>query len=162
MKKLLSNLIHWKVNHRAIPLILFLLLSCSYITAQTKVTGVIKDEKGATLPGVNISVVGSNKSVSSDFDGRYGIEVPSDATLLVSYMGFESKKTIVNGQSIINVTLRSSSEDLKEVVIVGYGTMRKSDVTGSVSKVNVADLQKVTTIDASKALQGRVAGVNVI
>jgi TonB-dependent starch-binding outer membrane protein SusC len=141
---------------------LFLLLSCSYITAQTKVTGVIKDEKGATLPGVNISVVGSNKSVSSDFDGRYGIEVPSDATLLVSYMGFESKKTIVNGQSIINVTLRSSSEDLKEVVIVGYGTMRKSDVTGSVSKVNVADLQKVTTIDASKALQGRVAGVNVI
>lgn len=162
MKKLWSNLIHWKVNHRAIPLIMFLLLSCSFVAAQTKVTGITKDEKGTTLPGVNISVAGSNKSVSSDFDGKYTIEVPSDATLLFSFVGFEPKKMSVNGQSTINVILQSSSQDLKEVVVVGYGTMRKSDVTGSVSKVNATDLHKVTTVDASKALQGRVAGVNVI
>ncbi|PKB17288.1 TonB-dependent receptor [Flavobacterium sp. 5] len=162
MKKLLSNLFHWEVNHKTIPLILFLLLSCNCITAQTKVTGVVKDDKGLTVPGVNISVVGSQKSASSDFDGTYSIDAPANATLQFAFVGFETKRVSINGQSIINVNLHSSAEDLKEVVVVGYGTMRKSDVTGSVSKVNATDLHKATSVDAAKALQGRVAGVNVI
>ena len=76
MKKLLSNLNHWKTNHRAIPLILFLLLTCGYITAQTKVSGTVSDENGLTLPGANVLVVGSTKSVSTDIDGKYEIDVP--------------------------------------------------------------------------------------
>jgi TonB-linked SusC/RagA family outer membrane protein len=161
MKKLLSNLNHWKVNHRSIPLILFLVLSCNFITAQSKVHGIIKDEKGLTIPGVNVSVVGSGKSVSSDFDGKYAIEAPSNASLLFTFIGFETKKISVNGQSIINVNLRSSSEDLKEVVVIGYGTQRRKDVNGAISSVKTKDIENLKQISVDQMLQGKAAGVTV-
>lgn len=161
MKKLLSNLIHWKANYRSIPLILFLLLSCNFIVAQTKVHGVVKDDKGLTIPGVNVSVSGSGKSVSSDFDGKYSIEIPSNGTLVFSFIGFETKKVSVNGQSVINVNLRSSSEDLKEVVVIGYGTQKRKDVNGSISSVKTKDIENLKQISVDQMLQGKAAGVTV-
>jgi TonB-linked SusC/RagA family outer membrane protein len=132
------------------------------MNAQIKVQGVVKDSNNQALTGVLVNVEGTSKSVSSGFDGSYSIDVPANATLSFTFVGFQTRKIPVNGETVINVKMQSSTEDLKEVVIVGYGTMRKSDVTGSVGKVNVGDLRKVTTIDAAKALQGRVAGVNVM
>ena len=161
MKKLLSNLIHWKVNHRTIPLIMFLLLSSNYIVAQTKVSGVVKDDKGLTIPGVNVLVVGSNKSASSDYDGKYTIEAASDATLLFSFIGFENKKVTVNGQSTINIILQSSSEDLKEVVVIGYGTQKRRDVNGAISSVKSKDIENLKQISVDQMLQGKAAGVSV-
>jgi len=161
MKKLLSNLNYWKANHKAIPLILFLLLSCSYAVAQTKVNGVVKDEKGITIPGVNVSVLGSNQSTSTDFDGKFSIDVPSNGTLAFTFIGFETKKVAVKGQSTINVILSSTAEDLKEVVVIGYGTQKRKDVNSAISSIKSSDIEDLKVVSFDQMLQGKAAGVVV-
>ncbi|PJJ07142.1 TonB-linked SusC/RagA family outer membrane protein [Flavobacterium sp. 1] len=161
MKKLLSNLIHWKVNHRSIPLILFLLLSCNYITAQTKVQGVVKDDKGLTIPGVNITVVGSGKSVSTDFDGKFAVNAPSNATLSFSFVGFNTQKIAVDGRTTINVILKSSAEDLKDVVVIGYGTVKRKDVNSSISSISSKDIENIKVASFDQMMQGKASGVVV-
>lgn len=161
MKKLLSNLIHWKVNHRTIPLILFLLLSCNYIAAQTKVQGIVKDDKGITIPGVNITVVGSGKSVSTDFDGKFAVDAPSNATLSFSFIGFNTQKIAVDGRTTINVILKSSAEDLKDVVVIGYGTVKRKDVNSSISSISSKDIENIKVASFDQMMQGKAAGVVV-
>ncbi|MCV9928294.1 TonB-dependent receptor [Flavobacterium sp. LS1R49] len=161
MKKLLSNFIHWNANHIAVPLILILLLTSNFISAQTKIKGKVSDENGLTIPGANISIVGSSKSVSTDFDGKYEIEVPTNATLLFSFIGFNPQKIAVSGKTTINVTLKSTSEDLKEVVVIGYGTQKRRDVNGAISSVKAKDLENLKQISVDQMLQGKVAGVSV-
>ena len=98
----------------------------------------------------------------SDFDGNYSLEVPNNQTILVfSYLGFATKEIMVGSQTTINVSLQESAEDLDEIVIVGYGTQKKSDVTGAISSVKSEDLTKVVTTNPVDALQGRVSGVTV-
>lgn len=160
MKKLMTNFIHWNANHRAVPLILFLLLS-NFITAQVKVSGVVSDDKGLSIPGANISVVGSNVSVATDFDGKYTIDVPANGTLLFSFIGFDSQKVAVNGKTTINVSLKSTSEDLKEVVVIGYGTQKKKDVNGAISSVKSKDIENLKQVSVDQMLQGKAAGVSV-
>jgi hypothetical protein len=136
MKKLMSNLTHWKGNLRAFPLLCFLLLASNFITAQTKVQGIVSDPSGMTIPGVNVSIVGAQGSVSTNIDGKYEIDVPANATLLFSFIGYVPQKIAVKGATKINVTLKSSTEDLKEVVInVGYGTQKKKDVNSAISSI---------------------------
>jgi len=148
-------------------LILFLFTICIGFVfsanAQT-ITGVISGaDDGQPLPGVNIQEKGTSTGALTDFNGAYTINVSSNNSVLVfSFIGYKSQEITVGGQSTINLTLETEDTGIEEVVVVGYGTMRKSDVTGSVSKVNVEDLKKVTTIDAAQAIQGRVAGVNVM
>jgi TonB-linked SusC/RagA family outer membrane protein len=161
MKKLLSNLFHWKLNHRAVPLILFLLLSCNYIAAQTKVQGVVKDDKGVTIPGANITVVGSGKSVSSDFDGKYAIDVPSNGVLSFSFIGFNTQKITVAGRTTIDVALISSAEDLKDVVVIGYGTVKRKDVNSSISSISSKDIENLKVASFDQMMQGKAAGVVV-
>ena len=161
MKKLLSNLNHWKANHSAFLLVLFLLLSCNYIAAQSKVQGIVKDEKGVTIPGVNVSVEGSKQSISTDIDGKYAIEVSSNGTLIFTFIGFETKKVAVKGKSTINVILVSSAEDLKEVVVIGYGTQKRKDVNGAISSVKSKDIENLKQVTVDQMLQGKVAGVSV-
>jgi TonB-linked SusC/RagA family outer membrane protein len=161
MKKLLSNLFHWKLNHRAVPLILFLLLSCNYIAAQTKVQGVVKDDKGVTIPGANVSVVGSGKSVSSDFDGKYAIDVPSNGVLSFSFIGFNTQKITAAGRTTIDITLISSAEDLKDVVVIGYGTVKRKDVNSAISSINSKDIENIKAASFDQMMQGKAAGVVV-
>ncbi|MTH15771.1 TonB-dependent receptor [Flavobacterium sp. LC2016-01] len=160
MKKLMTNFIHWNANHKAVPLILFLLLS-NFITAQVKISGVVSDEKGMTIPGANISVVGTKTTASTDFDGKYSIDAPANGTLLVSFIGFDSQKIAIGGRNKINVTLQSSSEDLKEVVVIGYGTQKKKDVNGAISSVKSADIENLKQVSIDQMLQGKAAGVSV-
>jgi len=161
MKKLLSNLIHWKVNHRAIPLILFLLLSCNFIVAQTKVQGVVKDDKGLTIPGANVSVVGSGISTSTDFDGKYAIDVPANATLSFSFIGFNTQKIAVAGKTTINVNLISVAEDLKDVVVIGYGSVKRKDVNSAISSIAAKDIENLKVASFDQMMQGKAAGVVV-
>lgn len=161
MKKLMTNFIHWNANHRAVPLILFLLLTSNFITAQVKISGVVSDDKGMTIPGANITVVGSKATASSDFDGKYSIDAPENGTLVVSFIGFDSQKVAIAGRTKINISLKSSSEDLKEVVVIGYGTQKKRDVNGAISSVKSTDIENLKQVSVDQMLQGKAAGVSV-
>ncbi len=157
----MTNFIHWNANHKAVPLILFLLLTSNFITAQVKISGVVSDDKGMTIPGANITVVGSNATASSDFDGKYSIEAPANGTLVVSFIGFDSQKIAIAGRTKINISLKSSSEDLKEVVVIGYGTQKKRDVNGAISSVKSTDIENLKQVSVDQMLQGKAAGVSV-
>ncbi|WP_119792525.1 SusC/RagA family TonB-linked outer membrane protein [Flavobacterium anhuiense] len=161
MKKLMTHFLHWNANHRAVPLIVFLLLTSNFITAQVKITGVVSDDKGMTIPGANISVVGSKNTASSDFDGKYSIDAPSNGTLVVSFIGFDSQKIAIAGKTKINISLKPSSEDLKEVVVIGYGTQKKKDVNGAISSVRSKDIENLKQVSIDQMLQGKAAGVSV-
>lgn len=162
MKKPLSNLNHWKDSISVIPLFLFLFLTCSSILAQTKVSGVVKDANGLTLPGVNVVVVGSTNGVATDMDGKFQIDTPANATLSFSFIGFISQKTAIKGAQKLNITLKSSAEDLKEVIVnVGYGTQKRKDINSSISSVKGKDLEDLKMVNVDQMLQGKAAGVSV-
>jgi len=127
------------------------------------VTGKVTDEDGNPLPGVNIIIKGTIKGTITDVDGNYRIEVEDpDAVLVFSFVAMLTKEIKVGVQTEINITLAQDIIGLEEVVAIGYGTIRKSDLTGAVSKVTSSELVKISTSSVSQSLQGRVAGVRVI
>lgn len=129
---------------------------------QIKVSGIIKDSNGAPIPGVNVVVKGTANGVQTDFDGKFSIDVAeSNAALIISYIGFISQEIKIGNQTNITITLLEDYAKLDEVVVVGYGTQKKSDLTGSVSVVNVESAKKAVTYDVAKMLQGQAAGVTV-
>lgn len=148
-------------------IMLFLsLLMINEVSAQseTTVTGVVKDDTGFPLPGVNIIEKGTRNSASSDMDGKFKIKLTSaKAVLVVSYIGFENQSVPVAGKSSLNVVLKSSAEQLGEVKIVsyGYGTIKKENLTGSVSSISGKELAKMPVTNVAEALSGRLAGVSV-
>lgn len=117
--------------------------------------------ENAPMPGVNILVKGTANGVVSDFNGNYSINASSNDVLVFSYLGFKAKEISVGGKTQINVSLEEDTTSLDEVVVVGYGTQKKSDLTGSVSVVDMGSAKKTVTYDAAKMLQGQVAGVTV-
>jgi TonB-linked SusC/RagA family outer membrane protein len=143
---------------------LFVMLFCmasSSAIAQEVVSGKVVDESGEALIGVTITVQGTNVGTATDIDGSYSIKANSNDVLEVSYVGYQPKSIPVNGQSSINVTLGIDAEVLDEIVVVGYGSVKKSDVTGSVSSVKAEEIQAFPVLNAGQALQGRAAGVAV-
>jgi TonB-linked SusC/RagA family outer membrane protein len=126
------------------------------------VKGKIVDEKGESLPGATIQLKGTTKGVISDFDGVFSISVPSDATLVVSFLGYLSEEVVVAGKTDLgNITLATDIKELEQVVVIGYGTQRKVDLTGSVAIVNTEEMKKVSHSNISTMLEGRVAGVQI-
>ena len=142
-----------------------LLLSAFAIGAWAQsmtVTGTVtSSEDGEPLIGVSVIVKGKSVGVTTDYDGKYLINVDSNATLRFSYIGYEPAEMPVNGRSTIDVELKQVNDMLDEVVVIGYGAVRKSDLTGSVSSVNGDKLTKTPAPSLSNALQGQVAGVTV-
>ena len=123
---------------------------------------VTSSEDGMALPGVNVIVKGTKNGASTDFDGNYTIKVNSDNAILVfSYVGFKAKEVSVTSTTSINVSLEVDSSALEEVVVVGYGARKKSDLTGAVSSVKTEEITAFPVLDAQQALQGRAAGVAV-
>ena len=130
---------------------------------QRTVTGTIRDEAKAPMPGVNIWIEGTSIGVISDINGRYSISVPSaDAVIVFSFVGYNEMKVSSSGRTTIDVTMEPSVESLDEVVVVGYGVQRKRDVTGSITSVKTEDLQNLTMTSAAQALQGKAAGVQIV
>ncbi|MBP1640489.1 MAG: outer membrane protein SusC, starch binding [Bacteroidetes bacterium] len=146
-----------------VPGILFLLLlfSISAFGQAITVKGTVKDATNATLPGVNVRIQGSSSGTITDVDGKYSIQVPANAKLEFSFVGYSSQILAVNGKSVINITLAEDTKALSEVVVVGYGTQRREAVTGSVASMNGDKLRDVPAANIARALQGRVAGVEM-
>ena len=128
--------------------------------AQTTVTGTVSDDKGP-IPGVNVNVKGTKSGVSTGFDGTYSIQVPSNGVLVFSFLGFTSREIGVNGQKKINVTLQEDSNNLKEVVVIGYGAQRKEAVTGSVASIKGSEIREVPSANITQSMQGRLPGVQI-
>ncbi|MCP9199057.1 TonB-dependent receptor [Gramella sp. GC03-9] len=126
------------------------------------VSGNVTDENGMPLLGVNVIVLGESRGTTTDFDGNYTIEnVSPEDVLQFSYLGFVSREITVNDQQTINVVLQSDQEALDEVVVIGYGTQQRKDVTGAVSTVSNETLEDLQPFQVEQALQGTAAGVNV-
>ena len=143
-------------------LLLTTVLSLGAFAQTTTVSGVItSSEDGEPLIGATVKVKGTTVGTTTDIDGNYTIKVDANGTLQFSYMGYEGVDRQVKGQSTINVVMDPQQDLLDEVVVVGYGTVKKSDLTGSVASVNADKLNKTPAASLSNALQGQVAGVTV-
>lgn len=130
---------------------------------QQVVTGLISDKDGNPLPGASITLKSDETvGVQSDFDGNYSIEVlNSESVLIFRYLGFVTKEVIVGNKTSLDVVLEEDAMGLEEVILVGYGTQRQTEVTAAISSVDVAEIQKIPTADVGTSLQGQVAGLNV-
>ncbi len=126
------------------------------------VTGRVLDENGQPLPGATVLVVGTTSGTVTDLEGNYTITVPDGASLMFSYIGYDPTRIEVADQSIINVSLQVDPTSLEEVVVIGYGTAKRSDLTGSVGSVKGNQLMDRSQTNAVKSLQGRIAGVEVL
>jgi len=143
---------------------LFVLLICLVsvsATAQQMISGKVIDESGEALLGVTVTVQGTSTGTITDIDGSFSLQASSTDILQISYIGYETQSIPVNGQTSFDVTLSVDAEVLDEVVVIGYGSVQKSDVTGSVSSVKSEDIRAFPVLNAGQALQGRAAGVVV-
>lgn len=138
-----------------------LLFSVVAVAQDVTVNGIVNDESGMPVPGASIVLKGTTKSAASDFDGKFQIQVPSNGILTVTFIGYATVTEAVNGRTKITIQLKPESQSLNEVVVVGYGTQKKAVVTGAISSVKAADLEKVPNGRVEQALQGRVAGVTI-
>lgn len=144
--------------------IIFLFGGLLYSNAQNQkvVSGVVTDAAGIPLPGVTITEKDTKNSVGSDFDGNYSISVKNDQSVLTfSFVGFKTQSKTVGGQAKINILLAEDTNALNEVVVVGYGTQKKTNLTGAVGQVSGDELQNRPVVNATQALQGLVAGLNI-
>jgi len=141
--------------------ILFLLFLSLGAFAQQSVSGLITDSSGTPLPGVNVIIQGTNIGVSSDFDGNYQINVDNGQILVFSYIGYDSVELTVNGVNQ-DVKMTESDSELDEVVVIGYGTVRKKDLTGAVDLVTEKNFAKGSVVSPQQLIRGKVAGVSIV
>lgn len=126
------------------------------------VTGVVTDAADrSAIPAVSIVVKGTTTGTQTDANGRYSIAAPSNSTLVFTYIGYTTREVPVNNQTSLNIALQTEAQNLEQVVVVGYGTQRKIDVTGSVTSVKGEDITKQASVNPVSSLQGRVAGVSI-
>ena len=152
------------MNHQIKRASMALLLSvfCFVAYAQKTITGTVKDASGEPMIGVSVVVDGTTIGGVTDFDGNFTIQnVSEKAVLKISYIGFKEQKISVAGKNSFNVTMQEDAAALDEVVVVGYGTMKKKDLTGSVASVKTDDLAKVAGANALSAMQAKVPGVDL-
>ena len=139
----------------------FLLVGFSAI-AQNTVTGTITDEEGQPVPGVNILEKNTSNGFVSDFDGNYSIKVGNNATLVFSYLGFKTQEIAVNGKKNISITMITDNAQLDEVVVIGYGAVKRDNIATSMASVSGDEISKQVASNPAEALQGKAAGVQVL
>jgi TonB-linked SusC/RagA family outer membrane protein len=142
-------------------LLLFLIIYGMALSAQVRtITGTVTDETGETLPGVNVVVQGTTTGTTTDVNGTYSIGVPANNNILVfSYIGMITREIQIGNSTVINVTMETETIGMDEVVVVGYGTQKKSDITGTVASVGQERLELVPNLNIAQAIQGAVPGV---
>ncbi|RDC65235.1 TonB-dependent receptor SusC [Adhaeribacter pallidiroseus] len=141
----------------------FVLLAVTTSLAQsTTLTGKVADEKGEGLPGVTILVKGTTNGTTTDAGGSFSLNVPNgNNTIIASFVGYLTQEVPINNRTTLNITLASDTKALDEVIVVGYGTQKKSDVTGAVASVKAETLEERPSANLTQALAGRVTGANV-
>lgn len=156
-----SNNFQMKIHTRQVFTAVLLLFSSLVLAQQTIQGTVTNQDNGEPLPGVTIVIKGSNQGTTTDFDGNFEISVSTDDEITVSYLGFKSQVLSVGDQSNLSIQLVPSQDELDEVVVVGYGTQNKKEVTGAVAVVSSESIEKLNPVRIEQALQGQVAGVNI-
>ncbi len=150
------------VNYlRSIVLLLVFMTPLWAFSQNITVTGTVVDESGEPLIGATVQQKGITNGVATDIDGNFSISVPKNASLVVTYVGYTTQTVAVEGRTKITVTMKENAELLDEVVVVGYGQMKRSDMTGSVVSVNDAAIKKSVPTSIDQVLQGRAAGVQI-
>jgi TonB-linked SusC/RagA family outer membrane protein len=139
-----------------------LLLSDVAFAQNVTVNGKVTDAQDLPIPGVSVVIKGTNSGVQTDASGNYTISAPGNGTLVFSSIGFNNQESPVNNRTTINIKLLESSSDLEQVVVVGYGTQKRKDVTGAISSVSGEDIAKMPAVNPLASLQGKVAGLTVV
>ena len=147
---------------RSLMLSLIMLLPLSLLAQEIKVQGVVKDQTGEAVIGATVMQKGTSNGTITDFDGNFSLSVPAEATLTISYIGFATQDVAVGGKTELQIVLKDDSQTLSEVVVVGYGTMRKSDLTGAVGSLGAKDMQDSPVSNIGQAIQGKIAGLQVV
>ena len=154
---------HFLRSAASIMMVAALALCSGNAFAQNRsVSGKVVDGTGAPIIGAAVMVAGTSNGTVTDIDGQFVLTVPANAILNVSCLGYAEKQVEVGNQSAITITLEEDTTFLEETVVIGYGVQKKSDLTGAVASVREDDLKNRSTADAAAALQGKVAGVQII
>ena len=157
MKKQFSNL----MRHGFLLGALLMFMGFQQVNAQQTINGAVVDESGVGVPGANVIVKGTSNGAVTDFDGNFSISASSSDVLEISFLGFVTQSVTVGNQTLINVTLAVDAAQLDEVVVIGYGTAKRSDLTESVTQVTAKSFEEQPVTRVEEALQGRTAGVSV-
>lgn len=145
-----------------LPTLLMMLIPQLAVAQQITVTGVVTDPSGEPIIGATVLAEGTARGTATDIDGNYSINADALGILRFSYVGYETQSIPVDGRNVINVIMQENTSVLDEVVVVGYGTMKKSDLTGAVGSIGGKDIKEVPVNNVGQALQGKIAGVNIV
>lgn len=149
-----------RISSLGYVLAVFFLLESQFVSAQVNVKGKVSDESGEPLIGASVFIKGTTSGTVTDFDGNFEIGIPSSSEKLVfSYIGYETKEELVGARNFINVILQQRKEGLDEIVVVGYGTQKRQNVTGAVSQISGKELMKAPVGNINNMLGGLVSGV---
>ncbi|QMW04813.1 SusC/RagA family TonB-linked outer membrane protein [Spirosoma foliorum] len=142
--------------------IAILLFNCSRVVAQTqKITGTVRDVQGAALPGVSVVVAGTSTGTITDVEGKFSISAAKGNTLNFSFVGYQPFSEKIANADVLNIQLVTDETNLSEVVVVGYGTQTKRELTGAISNIKAAELKDIPATNISQRLQGKLAGVQI-
>lgn len=142
--------------------LLFMVVGCQLMSAQQiSIKGTVTDPSGEPLIGVSVTVPGTRIGAATDIDGNFSLEADSKGKLKFSYIGYVTMEEAINGRNVINVVMKENSEVLDEVVVIGYGTMDKKELTSAISHVSEKDFLTVSSLDPSMMIQGKVPGVSI-
>ena len=144
-------------------LFLMLILSSNlYAQNDKNVTGKVTDNKGESILGASVKIKNTTTGIATDIEGKFSLNVPNDAILIVTSVGYDDQEVNINGRSEVTIVMKTNTKELQEVVVVGYGTQRKVDITGATASVKGEELVKQPVLTATQAIQGKVAGVQII
>lgn len=142
--------------------LLFMVVGCQLMSAQQiSIKGTVTDPSGEPLIGVSVTVPGTRIGAATDIDGNFSLEADSKGKLKFSYIGYVTMEEAINGRNVINIVMKENSEVLDEVVVIGYGTMDKKELTSAISHVGEKDFLTVSSLDPSMMIQGKVPGVSI-
>lgn len=149
------------MNKLKLLLMAFLVGSSFTSWAQSNVTGEVTDGQSIPIPGVNVLVKGTSNGAATDFDGKYSIQANDGDVIVFSYLGYQTSEIVYNGQTPLNVKLQDDASQLDEVVVIGYGAIKRTDLTGSVASLSAANITSQKKTDIGQAIKGQVSGVDV-
>lgn len=147
---------------RLLALLIGILFSVCMSAQQIAVKGIVKDQTGETVIGASVVEKGTTNGTITGIDGDFTLTVSSQGILQISFVGYKTQEVAVNGQRNLQIVLVEDSEMLEEVVVVGYGTMKKSDLTGAVASVGNKELRNTPVANLGQAIQGKISGVQVL